>query len=71
MNGLPNKTIELYENEILNKKTIELDAIAATCVLTACSDCHRLDLGEYVHDEVVRLDLLNPPNLRLATAVSF
>ncbi|CAF3866526.1 unnamed protein product [Rotaria magnacalcarata] len=69
MNGQSNKTIELYENEILNKKTIELDVIAATCVLAACSDCQRLDIGEYIHDEVLRLDLLNPPNLRLATAI--
>ncbi|CAF3622748.1 unnamed protein product [Rotaria socialis] len=69
MNGQPSKTVELYENEILNNKTIELDAIAATCVLTACSDCQRLDIGEYIHDEVLRLDLLNPPNLRLATSI--
>jgi hypothetical protein len=71
MNGQPEKTIELYQNEIINKKLIELDAISATCVLNACSDCHRLDIGEYVHNEVRRLKLLDPPNIRLATAVSF
>ncbi|CAF2612190.1 unnamed protein product [Rotaria sp. Silwood2] len=69
INGQPSKTIELYENELLNKKTIELDAIAATCLLSACTDCHRLDIGEYVHDEILRLGLLDPPNIRLATAV--
>ncbi|CAF4733107.1 unnamed protein product [Rotaria sp. Silwood1] len=69
MNGQPNKTIELYENELLNNKTIELDAIAATCVLSACTDCHRLDIGEYVHDEILRLELLDPPDIRLATAI--
>ncbi|CAF4076103.1 unnamed protein product [Rotaria sp. Silwood2] len=69
INGQPSKTIELYENELLNKKTIELDAIAATCLLSACTDCHRLDIGEYVHDEILRLGLLDPPNIRLATAI--
>ncbi|CAF3475780.1 unnamed protein product [Rotaria sordida] len=69
MNGQPNKTIELYENEILNNKIIELDAISATCLLSACTDCHRLDIGEYVHDEILRLGLLDPPNIRLATAI--
>lgn len=59
----------MYENEILNKKNIELDAIAATCLLSACSYCHRLDIGEYVHDEVLRLDLLKPLDIRLITAV--
>jgi len=71
MNGQPDKTIKLYENEILKNKSIELDAISATCVLNACSDCHRLDIGEYVHQEVRRLKLLDPPNIRLATAVRF
>jgi hypothetical protein len=70
MNNQPEKTIQLYENEILNKKLIELDAISATCVLSACSDCHRLDIGEYVYDDIKRLKLLHPPNIRLATAVS-
>ena len=71
MNNQPEKTIELYRNEILNKKLIELDAIAATCVLSACSDCHRLDIGEAVLDDIKRLKLLHPPNIRLSTAVSF
>ncbi len=71
MNGQPEKTIELYENEIRKKKSIELDAISATCVLNACSDCHRLDIGEYIHQEIRRLKLLDPPNIRLATAVRF
>jgi hypothetical protein len=74
MNGQPKKTIELYENEILNNKTIKLDAILATCVLSACSDCHRLDIGEYIHNEVIKLKLLRTtdgiPNIRLATAVN-
>jgi hypothetical protein len=71
MNGQPEKTIELYENEILRNQSIELDAISATCILNACSDCHRLDIGEHVHHEVRRLKLLDPPNIRLATAVRF
>lgn len=70
MNGLPEKTIRLFENEILKKKSVELDPISATCVLNACSDCHRLDIGEYVHHEIQRLKLLNRDNIRLATAVS-
>lgn len=69
MNGQAEKTIALYEHEIFNKRTIELDAIAATCVLSACSDCHRLDIGRYIHDEVRRLKLLDPQDIRLATAV--
>jgi len=71
MNGQAEKTIQLYENEFLNKTTMELDAISATCVLSACSDCRRLDIGQYVHDEIIRLKLLHPPNIRLLTAVSF
>jgi hypothetical protein len=66
MNGQPEKTIKLYQNEVF-----ELDAISATCILNAASDCHRLDIGEYVHNEVKRLKLLDPPNIRLATAVNF
>ncbi|CAF1220200.1 unnamed protein product [Adineta steineri] len=69
MNGQSEKTIRLFENEILNKKTIELDAISATCVLSACSSSHRLDIGHHIYNEVVRLKLLDPPNIRLATAI--
>ena len=69
MNGQAKKTIELYENDIQKKKLIELDAVTATCVLNAASDCRRLDIGEDIHAEVQRLKLLDPPNIRLATAV--
>lgn len=67
MNGQSEKTIELYKNN-----NIQLDAISATCLLNAASNCHRLDIGKHVYNEVKRLKLLNhPPNIRLATAVSF
>ena len=73
INGQPQKTLEVFEREIVRKQRIELDAVVATCVLSACSDCHRLDIGEYVHDEIVRLKLLQTsdgtPNVRLVTAV--
>jgi hypothetical protein len=73
MNGQSNKTIDLFVNEILHKKSIELDATVATCLLSACRDCHRLDIGEYVHREIIRLKLLEisngQVNVRLATAV--
>ena len=71
MNGQANKTIEVYENELLNNKTIDLDAITATCVLNACSHCHRLNIGKHIHNEAIRLNLLDSSNVRLATAVSF
>ena len=70
MNRQAKKTIELYENDFRKKRLVELDAITATCVLNAASDCHRLDIGEHVHHQVRRLKLLDPPNIRLATAVS-
>lgn len=64
MNGQAEKTIELYNNE-----RFQLDAISATCLLNATSNCHRLDIGENVYNEVKRLKLLHPPNIRLTTAV--
>jgi hypothetical protein len=70
MNGQAAKTIELYEREMMNQHTLELDAVTATCVLSACSDCQRLDVGKHVHAEVTRLKLLDTPNIRLVTAVS-
>lgn len=69
MNGQAKKTIELYEKDIQKKKLIDLDAVTATCILNAASDCRRLDIGEDIHAEVQRLKLLDPPNIRLATAV--
>ncbi|UJR37155.1 hypothetical protein I4U23_029865 [Adineta vaga] len=69
MNGLGGKTIELYENDLCNNKIIELDAVTATCILSACSDCHRLDIGKSVHDELIRLKLLDSSNIRLVTAL--
>ena len=68
MNGQSKKTIELYEKD----SSMELDAVTATCILSACSDCQRLDIGEHVHREVNRLHLLEAkdgtPNIRLVTA---
>lgn len=71
MNRQAKKTIELYENDFQKKKLVELDAVTATCVLNAASNCRRLDIGEHVHQQVQRLNLLDPPNVRLATAVRF
>lgn len=70
MNNQPEKTIELFEKYFMQNKTVALDPVIATCVLSACSDCRRLDVGEYIHQEIGRLKLLEgQPNIRLITAV--
>ena len=70
MNNQPENTIALFEQQFVKNKTVPLDPVVATCVLSASRDCHRLDIGEYVHREVLRLKLLDgKPNIRLITAV--
>ena len=73
MNGQSKATIELFEKDLASDTPMVLDATTATCLLSACSDCQRLDIGEYVHREVNRRHLIEAkdgtPNIRLVTAV--
>lgn len=70
MNNQSENTIALFEKHFIKSPTTTLDPVIATCVLSACRDCHRLDIGEYVHREIVRLKFLDgKPNIRLITAV--
>lgn len=70
MNNQPENTIALFEKHFIKNKTMPLDSVIATCVLSACRACHRLDIGEYIYQEIVRLKYFDEkPNVRLITAV--